>query len=255
MPTPLPTTKSRRPPARHWKVPKNILNLDTNFTLDAHIKRLASRLKWTMTQALSLARRALKYAILRARAEVEHQPDVWIAKNERIAKSAMQAHVAIDRTIKALSPNVRSADMLTASLLDTRLKKGSKNLRSLREDANSDAHILWRSRDVLKKISEDAKHRQKAIAEVRQNPGDPDKRVFVHTLAEVWCILFGERPPLTPEKNPFLDFVRAAWTDAGQRSGEDFTRALRSARKAITATDFDFLCRDGPDWLSSQDLK
>lgn len=254
MPTLLPTKRSRKPPARIWKVPKNILNLEANFAVDAHIKKLSERVRWTTTPALSLARLALKNAILRAKAEVEHQAHRWIAYNKRVAARAMRAQEEIDRTFKALVPRATSADMLAGPILDTRTTRGSRNLKSLRESSYSDANILWRSRIVLRQISEDAKSRQKAIAQMRQNPGDPEKRAFVLTLAELWCTLFRKEPPLSPENNPFLDFVRAAWADADQSSEEDFSRALRSARDAITAAEFEFLCSDGPDWPAGEDL-
>jgi hypothetical protein len=234
MPIRLPTRRSRKPPARIWKVPKNILNLESTFSVDAHIKKLSERVRWTTTPAPSLARLALKNAILRASAEVEHQAHRWIAYNKRVAASAMRAQEEIDRTFKALVPRATSADMLVGPILDTRTTKGPQKLKSLRESSYSDANILWRSRVVLRQISEDAKRRQKAIAQVRQNPGDPEKRVFVLALAELWCTLFRKKPPLSPENNPFLDFVRAAWIDAGQDSEENFSRALRSARKSIT---------------------
>jgi len=254
--TQLPTKRSRKPPARIWTVPKNISDLRVQFTIDAELKKLLGRVKWEKTSAISFGRLALKTAILRAKAEVELKSDRALANKRRINSSAMQASAALDRVIKALYPDAKpeSADKLVPAILDTKLEKGPQNIRALRDTARSDANILWSGRIVLRQIAEDAKRRQIAIAQARQNPGDPDKRIFVLTLAEAWCSLFSARPPLSPEKNSFLDFVRAAWGDAGQGTEEDFFQALRSARKAISATDFDFLSSDGPDWPSSGDL-
>ena len=188
MRTRLASPRSRKRP-RVWKVPPNISNPRVPFAIDNVIKKLSRRVKWKITSPLVFGRLALKNAILKAKAESQHQPDFWIASNKRIATFASRAHTATDRTIRALAPRASSADMLSRPLLAARTKKGRQNLRALRESSLADARILWLVRDVLKRISEDAMLRQKAIAEVRQNVGDAQKRVFVLTLAEAWCSL------------------------------------------------------------------
>lgn len=235
-------------------MPRDISNLSVAFTLDENIKKLSGNVKWKITSPKQFVRLALKHAILGAKAEVELRSEDWIAKNKRIAVMAKRAHAAIDRTIRDIAPKATSSDMLVAPIFDTRAKKASQNPRTLRDSASEDANNLWLGRVALKQISDDAQHRQKEIAQMRQNPGDPDKRVFVHTLAEAWCTLFGEPPLHSPENNPFIDFVRAAWKDAGQNPETDFSRALRSAHKAITVNDLDILTSVGPDWLASENL-
>ena len=133
------------------------------------------------------------------------QPSVSIEKNNRLASTANKAHAALQRAINALASKAQSPTELVQPILDTRTRKGPQNLKALQESSRSDAETIWQCHGALKRISEEARLRQKAIAEKYQNPGDSEKREFVRTLAEAWCFLSGQMPPLTPENNPFLN--------------------------------------------------
>lgn len=71
-------------------------------------------------------------------------------------------------------------------------------------------------------------------------------------MAEAWVVLFGQRPSPNPnpERNPFLRFVDAAWTDwkGADAKTESFVEALRDVHPTLTDYRVAALVRDFPEW-------
>ena len=99
-----------------------------------------------------------------------------------------------------------------------------------RADAERELEALRKTREILQELAEHAQQRRDQLALARKNEGDLGKRVFVYSLAEGWIFLTGRKPGrnFVSTRNPFLRFVKAAWTDAGFRDHENFSRALES---------------------------
>ena len=99
-----------------------------------------------------------------------------------------------------------------------------------RADAERELEALCKEREILQELAEHAQRRRDRLALGRKNEGDLGKRAFVYSSAEGWIFLTGRRPGrnFDSTRNPFLRFVKAAWTDAGSGDHENFSRALES---------------------------
>lgn len=87
----------------------------------------------------------------------------------------------------------------------------------------------------------------------RQNPGDPTATAFVAVLADAWVMLTGLPPGAgnLPEKNPFLRFATAAWSDwHGPDAPEPaFVGALRASIERLTPHAVSQIATSGAAWL------
>jgi hypothetical protein len=131
-----------------------------------------------------------------------------------------------------------------------------------REDTEREIEALRKARDMLQELSGHAQHRRDRLARAGKNEGDLGKRAFVYVLAEGWIFLTGKRPGRNfyATRNPFLRFVKAAWTDAGFGDHENFSRALESTLTGLANKEgrswseqsretIRGLATRGPNWL------
>jgi hypothetical protein len=100
-----------------------------------------------------------------------------------------------------------------------------------RADAERELEALRKAREILQELAEHAQQRRDRLALGRKNEGDLGKRAFVYSLAEGWIFLTGRRPGRNSTRNPFLRFVKAAWTDAGFGDHENFSRGTCSTSR------------------------
>ncbi|WP_413710674.1 hypothetical protein [Rhizobium sp. Rhizsp82] len=106
-------------------------------------------------------------------------------------------------------------------------RKGAEAFSRRLELARADSTFIYSAYEVLAGFVDHAEETSKRIGLNRPNPGAPAKKAFVALLADVWSYLTGGRPGTQPERSPFLDFVRAAWVDAGGDENEEFAYTIR----------------------------
>lgn len=118
-----------------------------------------------------------------------------------------------------------------------------------RTAAQADAAALMRVNELLSQFAEYAAAKGDSLTKGRQHPGKPGKAAFVLSLAESWIWLTGRIPGKGAEDNPFLDFVAAAWKDAGE-DNEDFIHAMRHSVQQLSARfSKESLEKFRPNWL------
>jgi hypothetical protein len=199
-------------------------------------KRLPLRLP--LSEAKSETRWAMEkglYAVLNVR------PTANIAKNfETLENKAQKAHSAFEELLQDLDPNARKGADLELALL-TAQAGIQKNLdaRALHDLARHDGECLWMAREqilkILERIATAAASKEVRVRRNRPRATKLEDTAFATPLFECWRSITGAEPGknLTPEKNPSLVYVTAAWVDVfGQNENRDdypqFIGALRS---------------------------
>jgi hypothetical protein len=167
-----------------------------------------------------------------------------------------KASKALARMLRAIDPAPLRARHYVEPLLQTRLGDGawrhSDNLHDLTRRARRDVATLLRAQAIAARLARDADRRRRGFTSALRNPALIERRPFVAIMAEAWVFLFGQRPSLNPnpERNPFLRFVDAAWTDwkGADAKTESFVEALRDVHPTLTDYRVAALVRDCPDW-------
>jgi hypothetical protein len=158
---------------------------------------------------------------------------------------AERAHQTLNQLISHIGPiGVSPSDILGPGIrvpvrwaASGRISVGIVQRPQSRADAEREVEALRKAHGILQELAEHAHQRRDRLARAHTNEGDPGKRAFVFSLAQGWIFLTGRKPgrSFDSKRNPFLRFVKAAWTDAGLCGDEDFSRALDNtlARLAV----------------------
>jgi hypothetical protein len=201
--------------------------------------------------AIPFGRRALATAIRAAHgAQEDNLPrSKWDGQWERLAGQAHRAKKAIHAVLHALDP---SAQHYVKPLLQTRLGAGIRIDGEFREQGHRDVATLLEAKAIAERLEQDATRRRRVFTAAIGHPALTEKRPFVEILAEAWVFLVGRRPGAnpTPEKNPFLRFVQAAWSDwkGDEADPQSFVKALRDVIPKLDDDRVAILVRDGPEW-------
>jgi hypothetical protein len=218
--------------------------------------------------SIPIGRRALEVAILSAcRARAANPPrEEWEPGWVSIHDEAKNAARAIQKTLRALNPNGKSARMFRLPLSQARLGKPTvgTNVQGIFRSAESDASVLIAAEKILSCLANDSERRRREItARLPAKSSDVEKHAFVFILYEAWIVLMGKRPGSSPiaAQNPFLRFVEAAWQDwrgenaiwdtrkKGTQEKISFVRSLNVALAKVTETRKKLLLAAGPSWL------
>jgi hypothetical protein len=232
------TTSKPRPRYRRWKAPDDVHDTASPFAIDDEIRKAQLQSRWQLPDAIAFGRRALAVSIEEARKHEGFRPGELLVSWKRTALLAERSHRTLSQLISHIGPRgVPSADFLSPSIRvprswapSGRIKVGIVQRPQSRADAERELEALRKAREILQELAEHARQRRDRLALNRKNEGDLGKRAFVFSLAEGWIFLTGRKPGrnFDPTRNPFLRFVKAAWTDAGFGDHENFSRALES---------------------------
>jgi hypothetical protein len=223
---------------RRWKTLATIHDLAFPFTIDDEIRKTRLQSRWQLADAIAFGRRTLEVAIEEARKHEEFRPGEVLVRWKRTAMLAERAHQMLNQLINHVGPSgVSPSDTLAPSIrvpktwvASERISVGIVQRPKARADTKREIEALLEACRVLQELAEHAHQRRDRLAQAAKNEGDPGKRVFVYSLAEGWIFLTGKKPGrnFDPTRNPFLRFVKAAWTDAGFCGDENFSRALET---------------------------
>jgi hypothetical protein len=200
-------------------------------------KRLPLRVP--LSEAKSETRWAMEkgfYAVLDVRQS-------WTADRakdfETLDNKIQKARFAIEDLLRYLDPNARKGADLALALLTAQagIQKNS-DARALHDLARHDGECLWKVREgleVLARLTSAAASKEVRVRRNRPPATKLENTAFATPLFEGWRLITGAEPGKnpTPEKNPFLVYVRTAWVDVfGQNENRDddpqFIGALRS---------------------------
>jgi hypothetical protein len=264
------TTSKPRVTYRRWKTPGDIHDTASRFAIDDQIRKAPLQSRWQLGDAVAFGRRTLEVAIEEASRNESYQPGKILARWKRTAMLAERAHRTLKQFIThvektgvsssdALGPSIRVPKSWTPS---GRISIGIVQRFQSREDTERGIEALRKAREILQELAVHAQQRRDRLARARKNEGDPGKRAFVHSLAEGWIFLTGRKPGrnFVSTHNPFLRFVKAAWTDAGFGDDENFSRALESTLTALANSEgwswsdqsretIKGLATHGPTWM------
>jgi hypothetical protein len=192
-------------------------------------------LRRPLSDAKSETRGAMEtglYAVL----DVRQRRTAVIAKDfETLENKAKRAHSAIDDLLRYLDPNARKGADLELALLTAQAGiQKSSDARALHDLARHDGECLWMAREILERVAAAAPIKDARARKARPRETKPEELAFATPLFECWRSITGVRPGKnpTPEKNPFLRYLRTAWVDVcGQNEDRDddpdFIGALR----------------------------
>jgi hypothetical protein len=126
----------------------------------------------------------------------------------------------------------------------------------MQKRASRDVAAVLLARRTFARLHKDSESRRAKFTSSitsRDAPDAIEKRAFVQKLAEAWVFLTGQRPGKgrTVEKNPFLQFVEAAWQDwkGEEVEAPSFVAPLGNALASLSDYRVRLLAADGPDWL------
>ncbi|TQN61024.1 hypothetical protein FLX27_15265 [Agrobacterium tumefaciens] len=227
-------------------IPDNIDNLNHPFNVDLILKRLEQprgriRLhkRWngaSEQEMIGCLRRCVEAAIhIGFAADEQLKYGEYASDWKTAASMAARASGALSELIKHLT-GLGSKDLsengkayLRPSLFSFHNATATgESITEKNRLAESDAAALVTANEFLLQYADFAKGKSDHLTTGRQHPGKPGKAAFVTTLAESWIWLTGRIPGKGLENNPFLEFVDAAWKDAGEDK-EDFIHAMRQA--------------------------
>jgi hypothetical protein len=261
-------SKPRR--TRRWKAPANIHNTASPFAIDDEIRNAPLQARWQLADAVAFGRRTLEVAIEEARKHESYRPGETLDSWKRTALLAERSHRTLSQFIRHVGPRgFPASDALGPSIRvpkswapSGRISVGLVPRFQSTKDTEREAEALRKARDILQELAAHAQQRHSRLARARKNEGDPGKRAFVHSLAEGWIFLTGRKPGrnFVSTHNPFLRFVKAAWTDAGFGDDENFSRALESTLTALANSEgwswsdqsretIKGLATHGPTWM------
>ncbi|MGO9773637.1 MAG: hypothetical protein ACLPSW_29660 [Roseiarcus sp.] len=190
------------------------------------------------------------YAVLRVR----HEASGPMANDfDKLEKTAKAAHKALDALLNHLKPNAKSPAEIEVPILTSQAGLQDGAPRELHGRALAGARALWEAREIAGRLAGAALKKEVRVRKDRQNPGKPEHLIFAKTLAEIWVFLTGKKPSpnQSPEKNPFLRFVMAAWIDVFGHSDvaddPQFAGAISSL--SFSANKIARLKERGPDWI------
>ncbi|KQM34606.1 hypothetical protein ASF03_21395 [Rhizobium sp. Leaf68] len=228
-------------------VPENIYDYSQPFEVDQILQRLRqprSRIKlhkrWEAKndpEIIDYLRRCLEVAI-----HLGFEADEPLKYGAFAADWKIRASMA-DRATGSLEEFIKYITGLGSSRLsldgETYLKNRLFTLHNATSNATlpesntraqADAAALMRAHELLVQYADYARSKGDNLTKGRQHPGKPGKAAFVLSLAESWIWLTGRIPGkgTQEDKNPFIDFLAAAWKDAGEEE-EDFIHPTRQA--------------------------
>jgi hypothetical protein len=263
-----PNLKPRR--TRRWQTPGNIHDIASPFAIDSEIRKARLQSRWQLADAIAFGRRTLAVAIEEASSHESYRPGKTLASWKRTALLAERSHRILSQLINHIGPRgVPVSDALGPSIQvpkswtpSGRISVGIVQRFRSREDIEREIGALRKARDILQELAAHAQHRRDRLARASKNEGDLGKRAFVYSLAEGWIFLTGKKPGRNfyATRNPFLRFVKAAWTDAGFGDHENFSRALESTLTGLANKEgwswseqgretIKGLATRGPNWL------
>jgi hypothetical protein len=206
-----------------------------------------------LQEAKKQARRGLEVAYCEV-LRVRHEASGPIANDfQFLEDTARAAHKALDALLNHLKPNAKSPAEIEVPILTAQAGFQDGAPRELHGRALAGVLALWEAREIARSLAGTALKKEARVRKGRQNPGKPEHRIFVATLAEMWVFLTGKKPSpnQSPEKNPFLRFVMAAWIDVFGHGGVDedpqFAGAIYSL--SFSANKIARLKEHGPDWI------
>lgn len=219
----------------------------------------------TDIDAVAFGRRALEVAILQAHMASIGSPrrDVWEPSWLSIRDSAADAGKALQKVLRALDPNGRTARSYQQPLNQTRIgnaKYGPASLLGGRR-AKRDGLTLIAAQRILRDLAADSERRRIEIREGQPTKSsNVKKHAFVFVLYEAWIWLTTGRPGsnTATADNPFLLFVEAAWQDwlgaeaiwETRDKRTSFVQSLNVAKTGISDTRAALLATIGPSWAA-----
>ena len=262
------TPHRKRPAFIDWSAEPNSSRLydpSSSFHTDVVIRqldrkekgvRLLDRWKARLCHAIELGRRSVEVASLVARmaddkvTELNNALEDWQRTRAAVGKAsaaldAFMANVSAGKSLhKGPAPMYRHGNCSFGkgtvgerSLFPTlnqmgRLIDPAASERELLDDTASRAEALVLSQYLLRRIDVEMGKKRRALSASKKNEGEAAKAAFVGALGEAWVALTGRYPGTSDGRhNPFLDFICAAWDDAGGSTTKtNFVRAMRSAR-------------------------
>jgi hypothetical protein len=187
-----------------------------------------SETRWAMEKGL--------YAVL----DVKQRRPTETAKDfDTLEDKAKKAHSALEDLLQHLDPNARKGADLELPLLTAQAGiQKSSDARALHDLARRDGECLWMAREIIDRIARVAPIKEVRARDARPRETKPEELAFAIPLFECWRSITGVRPGKnpTPEKNPFLRYLIAAWVDVfGQNETRDDDPQFIGALRALTA--------------------
>ncbi|MGX5802315.1 hypothetical protein ACWGS9_13805 [Bradyrhizobium sp. Arg314] len=207
----------------------------------------------TETALLALGRRTLHVALMKA-FDAHHAgvSDSNMADWVRTAKLAGKASTSLDLLMANLSGlSTRNLEAIEAVWLEKPLKivtiphEKGEDVEALAADL---AKHLVLAQKGLAMVARRIESNRRRLKGTRKNQGERAKNAFVQTLSEAWAFMTGVTPAATTPA--LIDFVQAAWGDAGGSTrSTDFTRAIQASTRALKATPKIATSAYWPEWV------
>jgi hypothetical protein len=218
-------------------------------------RSMKSRLPITrrLKEAKNRVRRPMEVGYHEVQRVRRAQPGLIADDFQCLEDKAKAAHKALDKLLHHLEPKAKEPADLALPILTVQagLQKGTP--RALHKMSEDDALTLWNAREIIKRFAQAAARKEARVRQGRQNPGNPEHRIFAKTLAEMWIFLTGKRPGSNPahDRNPFLRFVAAAWIDVFGHDENSEDPTFVGALAALSFSDYQIsqITSKGPDWI------
>lgn len=211
------------------------------------------RLAVPLDVAKRLARRAMEVACCQIEDRGRMLPPETSADFGALEANARRAREALFALIRHLDPGAREGHDLEISLVSAQAGLQNGDAHALHANARSDGVTLWAALEIAGRLEEAAARKDAQIRKGRENPGKPDQREFTSRLAECWIFMVGKAPGTNPvfEKNPFLQFVTAAWVDAFGHHHVAEDPAFIGGLNGLTLTPAEIakIREAGPSWM------
>ncbi|WP_152044484.1 hypothetical protein [Aureimonas psammosilenae] len=199
---------------------------------------------WSRMDPIAFARRALEVSVFEADRAIEERAKAdWVSELEYGIALADNAMRSIGKLNSFFANDRKTNDKLTAEAISHPLQTLAARIlpqasaAERRQWAQNAAQTLFASQETLFTLTKQMTADRNAIAGTRENTEGVEKRAFVRTWAQAWVALVGRLPGKGTEHNPFLELVKAAWTDVNGPTDQSFTSALRECLKANKGPD------------------